>query len=211
MGISISSPYFIANDNWSTVPMEPYVPSKLPSLPHNSYSICFFFEFIYSSLSSFFLQIYLLICLETFTSMDSTDPFPYFTVYIQQKHQAQSIQKLKDCNLPSLMAVGPSAKRATTARVMATSGILFMLTSTAFKCFVPEECRWGPVTVTLFSVQVTSAPIFSRTSANFTSPLIDKRPKDVRLFEIPNVIQWHFKKFPRDIASANLKIVFSKV
>jgi flagellar assembly factor FliW len=31
------------------------------------------------------------------------------------------------------------------------------------------------VTVTLFLVQVTLAPIFSRTSANFTSPLISNQ------------------------------------
>jgi hypothetical protein len=79
----------------------------------------------------------------------------------------------KKTNLPSLMAVGPSAKRATTARVIATSGILFILTSIARRCFLLEESRGGPVTVTLFSVQVTLAPIFSRTSANFTSPLIN--------------------------------------
>jgi hypothetical protein len=40
--------------------------------------------------------------------------------------------------LPSLMAVGPSANRATTARVMATSAILLMLTSIAFRCFFPN-------------------------------------------------------------------------
>lgn len=72
--------------------------------------------------------------------------------------------------LPSRMAVGPSAKRATTASVMATSGILFMLTSTAFRRFPADAPRGGPVTVTLVSVQVTFAPIISRTSANFTSP-----------------------------------------
>lgn len=42
------------------------------------------------------------------------------------------------------MAVGPSAKRATTASVMATSGILFILTSMACNCFLPEEFRGGP-------------------------------------------------------------------
>lgn len=68
------------------------------------------------------------------------------------------------------MVVGPSAKRATTARVMATSGILFMLTSTARKCLIPKASLDGPVTVTLFSVHDTLHPIFSRTSANFTSP-----------------------------------------
>ena len=77
--------------------------------------------------------------------------------------------------MPSLMAVGPLVKSATTARVIATSGILFMFTSTARKCFQPEESRGSPVTVTLFLVQVTLAPIFSRTSANFTSPLISNQ------------------------------------
>lgn len=72
--------------------------------------------------------------------------------------------------IPSLIVVVPLANKATTARVMATSGILFMLTSTPCKNLYPEEFRGGPVTVTLCSVQETLAPIFSRTSANFTSP-----------------------------------------
>ena len=57
--------------------------------------------------------------------------------------------------LPSLIAVGPSANRATTERVMATSVILFMLTSMALRCVLPKGSRGGPVTVTLVSVHVT--------------------------------------------------------
>lgn len=77
-------------------------------------------------------------------------------------------------DLPSLIAVGPSANNATTARVMATSGILFMLTSMARRRFFFDGSRGGPVTVTLVSVHVTFAPILSRTSANLTSPCIEE-------------------------------------
>ena len=47
--------------------------------------------------------------------------------------------------LPSLIAVGPSANKATTERVMATSVILFILTSMALRCVLPKGSHGGPV------------------------------------------------------------------
>lgn len=66
------------------------------------------------------------------------------------------------------MVVGPSAKRETAERVMATSGILFMLTTIAFKCFLLDECRRG-----------NFRTHFSRTSANYASPLISKMTEKI--------------------------------
>mmetsp|Transcript_48603 Transcript_48603/g.110309 ORF Transcript_48603/g.110309 Transcript_48603/m.110309 type:complete len:343 (-) Transcript_48603:417-1445(-) len=99
------------------------------------------------------------------------------------------------------IAIGPSAKRATTARVIAASGMPPQSTSTPLSV-VPS----GRETVIEFGPHSTVAPICSRTFAKATSPCTDSEPHPTTVTG-PPVMAPAAKKYDADDASPSTKTV----